>query len=189
MNISYIPVNKIKNNPANPRAITERQKAELRKSLNKFGFVEPIVLNNDLTVIGGHQRLATAIDLGHDKVPAFIVSLNQKDADELTIRLNKNQGHFDFELLESFPKSDLVAWGFESYEFGLNPNENDFDSPGDTKPTETEVDDPIVLKFVFESFDQKENAIAILSKVRNAFGLNLSQALTKLCQLYENSQL
>lgn len=62
----------------NPRIMLEQDKDELRKSIETFGLVEPIVANSDFTVIGGHQRLVVAREMGFKTVPCVIVTLDKK---------------------------------------------------------------------------------------------------------------
>ena len=50
-------VDKINVAPYNPRKIDEQEMAKLIDSLIAFGFVDPIIVNKDKTVIGGHQRI------------------------------------------------------------------------------------------------------------------------------------
>ena len=88
-------------NPAeyNPRRLTKKQYDDLKASLEKFGLVDPIIINSDNTVIGGHQRLKIVRELGAELVPAVRVNLSKEDERELNIRLNKNTGEFDLDVL------------------------------------------------------------------------------------------
>ena len=100
----------------NPRKIGTKEKMELTKSIKKFDFVEPIVINLNPkrlnVVIGGHQRLAVAKDLGIKAVPCVGLNLNIKDEQELNLRLNKNKGEFDTKLLAGFDEAILREVGF-----------------------------------------------------------------------------
>ena len=100
----------------NPRKIGSREKLELSKSIKKFDFVEPIVVNMNKKriniVVGGHQRLAIAKSLGYLEVPCVEVDLNERDEKELNLRLNKNKGEFDASLLAGLDKELLAEVGF-----------------------------------------------------------------------------
>lgn len=105
----------------NPRFITEAQLGHLTDSIRAFGFVEPVVVNLHPerlnVVIGGHQRLRVARDLGHKTVPVVEVYLPLERERELNLRLNKNVGEWDFNaLLENFSHAELNSWGFEPFE-------------------------------------------------------------------------
>ena len=72
----------------------------LKKSLQRFGLVEPIVWNERTNrVVGGHQRLAVEEDLGHDEVDVSVVNLDELKEKELNIALNKTGGRWDNEKL------------------------------------------------------------------------------------------
>ena len=56
MNIKKIQINKLKPATYNPRQISTKQYNDLKESIETFGLVDPIIVNNDMTIIGGHQR-------------------------------------------------------------------------------------------------------------------------------------
>lgn len=112
-------VKDLKEYEANPRKITEKCLKDLKKSIENFGIVEPIVINADNTIIGGHGRKQALISLGIEKVPVYVPTkkLNDKQVQELNVRLNKNiAGEWDFDKLnEWFEDSDLIEWGFGNW--------------------------------------------------------------------------
>ena len=56
MKIRNIEISKLKPATYNPRQITKKQVKDLKESIEKFGVVDPIIVNKDFTIIGGHQR-------------------------------------------------------------------------------------------------------------------------------------
>jgi hypothetical protein len=105
----------------NPRAITDKQREDLKKSLEKFGLAEVPAINTDNTILAGHQRLKILQLLGRGKeeidvrVPNRLLS--EAEAKEYNIRSNKNTGYFDDDILaEYFSSDELKEWGFESDE-------------------------------------------------------------------------
>jgi len=107
----------------NPRSLDRHQSKNLKDSLSKFGLCEPIVINTDGLIIGGHQRVRTLIKLKRRWVDVYIPEkqLTEKEVEELNIRLNKNQGSWDFDLLANhWHPSELVDWGFDEKELGLD---------------------------------------------------------------------
>ena len=72
---------------------------KLKESLLRFGTVEPLVINKDGTIIGGHQRYNVLKDLGEKKVPVSVVDLNKQDEKALNVALNKIDGEWDNEKL------------------------------------------------------------------------------------------
>jgi len=132
-------------NPAeyNPRQLTDKQYKQLKKSLKTFGCVEPVVINSNPMrkdiIVGGHQRCKVWFDLGNDTIPTVEVELDEAAEMELNVRLNKNTGEFDFDMLSSyFDMEVLKEWGFQDYEFGMTLDDDmtdDFDLPdGDKEP-------------------------------------------------------
>ena len=132
-------------NPAeyNPRQLTDKQYKQLKNSLKTFGCVEPVVINSNPMrkdiIVGGHQRCKVWADLGNDTIPTVEVELDEAAEMELNVRLNKNTGEFDFDMLSSyFDMEVLKEWGFQDYEFGMTLDDDmtdDFDLPdGDKEP-------------------------------------------------------
>ncbi|HDQ23227.1 MAG TPA: hypothetical protein ENN28_04690 [Candidatus Uhrbacteria bacterium] len=135
LKIHYISIELIKPNESNPRKMTPKQKEDLKENIQKFGFVDPLVLNQhkgrENFLIGGHQRLIIAKELGHKKVPVVFVDLDKEKESELLIRLNKNQGEWDIKLLADFDPKLLESIGFTSDEldniFQIEDNPEVFD--------------------------------------------------------------
>lgn len=108
-------------NGYNPRKISGNQKQDLQKSIETFGAVVPVVLNigsRTDVIIGGEQRIKIYADLGHKTVECMIPSreLSLEEERELNLRLNKNTGSWDEELLKNFDLSVLLDIGFEDDE-------------------------------------------------------------------------
>ncbi|MEI7510617.1 MAG: site-specific DNA-methyltransferase [Candidatus Peregrinibacteria bacterium] len=132
MEIQEILISALSPAKYNPRKISLLQKEHLKKSLEKFGFVDPIVVNSKdglNIIIGGHQRVKVWEEMGNKTVPVFFVELSEEDEKELNIRLNANGGEFDLVLLqEFFDEKVLGDWGLEVEfpEMDLVLSEDDF---------------------------------------------------------------
>jgi hypothetical protein len=118
----------------NPRRLSEIQLDDIKASLVKFGFVDPVIVNmhkkRKNIIVGGHQRVKVWEILGKSTVPCVEVKLSHEDEMELNIRLNKNTGEFDFDLLsEFFDKDDLSDWGFTDFE--LDEMKDEWNDPSD----------------------------------------------------------
>jgi len=94
-------INELTENKDNPRRLSKKRAEELKKSLGKFGVCQPIVIQPNGKIIGGHQRLKTIRSLGIDEVHVAIPSrtLSEREEQELTIGLNKISGDFDLDML------------------------------------------------------------------------------------------
>lgn len=125
--------------PYNPRQLTETQAKDLGKSLERFNLADPIVINANNRIIGGHQRINILKTKGALEVDVRVPSrqLTEHEEKELNLRLNKNLGEWDYDLLADFDEDLLKDVGFESKEldkiFQLDTAEAD-DVP-DARPT------------------------------------------------------
>ena len=122
--IQKVKLSQIKEYENNPRVLTEKKLKHLEESIKKFGMAEPLVLNADFTICGGHGRKKILERLNIAEVDCYLPnrSLNQEEFDELNIRLNKNTaGDFDMDILSSrFDIDDLTGMGFTLRDLGLD---------------------------------------------------------------------
>jgi ParB-like chromosome segregation protein Spo0J len=126
-----IPLGDLKINPRNPHTAQNESPHDIRTSLETFGVADPLVVNLDHTLIDGERRLYIMKDLGWTETPCFLPSrlLTEKECDELAIRLHKNIGNsWDFGvLLNEFELPDLINWGFDRTELGMNVGDLNID--------------------------------------------------------------
>ena len=93
----------------------------MKKSIETFGLVDPIIINACGTIIGGHQRFRILQEMETDKIPCVVLDLSKEKEMELNIRLNKSGGEFDMDLLANFFDVDsLVDWGFKHIDLDIN---------------------------------------------------------------------
>ena len=121
-------ISELKEADYNPRKISPEAFAQLKASLDNFECVEPAIININSErlniIIGGHQRIKAAKSLKWKTFPCIEVDLSLEREKELNIRLNKNTGEFDFDLLNSsFAVEDLISWGFDKEDFNLGIEE------------------------------------------------------------------
>jgi len=94
---------------------SSRKYEDLKRSIQKFGFVDPVVINYDNTLIGGHQRVNVARDMGIEEIPAYRVNIQNKDDERaLNIALNKIMGSWDDEALKS------IFEGFKAIDYDMS---------------------------------------------------------------------
>jgi DNA modification methylase len=121
MKIEQIKASKLKPATYNPRQISTKQYKDLSKSIATFGLVDPIIVNKDFTVIGGHQRLKVLNEMQTDTIPCVVLDLSKEKERELNVRLNKNTGDFDIDILANeFDIDELVDWGFKHIDLDIN---------------------------------------------------------------------
>jgi DNA modification methylase len=138
-NIEQIEINKLVPAEYNPRRLTKKQHDDIKASLEKYGFVDPVIVNThpdrQNVIIGGHQRVKVWKSMGNDTAPCVLVACDIKEEQELNVRLNKNTGEFDWDMLANhFDQADLIEWGFEHHEFGVIET---------LEPEKTEGDDDV----------------------------------------------
>jgi DNA modification methylase len=135
-NIEQIEISKLVPAEYNPRRLTKKQHDDIKASLEKYGFVDPVIVNThpdrQNVIIGGHQRVKVWQAMGNDTAPCVLVACDIKEEQELNVRLNKNTGEFDWDMLANhFDQADLIEWGFDPQEFGeietLEPEETEGD--------------------------------------------------------------
>lgn len=115
--IVSVPIADLKPSEYNPRKLDKATHRELTKSIKKFGLVDPIIANSaekrKNIVIGGHQRLSIAKELNYTEVPVVYLDIpNLKKEKELNLRLNRNIGEFDMDLLKNMDLDLLLDVGF-----------------------------------------------------------------------------
>ena len=88
--VSYVDPSALTAAPRNARQHSERQVAQIAASINEFGFIVPIVTDEQGTVLAGHGRLAAARQLGLPKVPVVKIG-HLNDAQKRAFRLADNR--------------------------------------------------------------------------------------------------
>lgn len=100
----------------NPRQMTERQAGNLRRSLEKLNLIDIPAIDTNDKIVGGHQRIMTMILLERGEEIIDVRVPNRKLTDEefleANLRLNKNLGEWDYDLLTNFDEEMLkfVGW-------------------------------------------------------------------------------
>ena len=148
----------------NPRQLTRDQYEQLAKSLSRFGLADPLIINADNTIIGGHQRkrvlllshLVSDDDTVDVRVPHRLLS--EREVEELNIRLNKNTGEWDYDILaNAFDIEDLLDWGFSEVELHIDSLTDLFSDD----PDAGEQNIPEQYLVVIECNDEQQQAIVL----------------------------
>ena len=112
----------------NPRQLTKDQYKHLKDSIDRFGLVDPIIVNKNKKrkniIIGGHQRVKVAKDMNIKEVPVIELDLTYDRERELNVRLNANTGEWDTDILANmFELDELQDWGFDDIDLKLFEDE------------------------------------------------------------------
>ena len=155
MNIQKVKLSEIKSNPNNPRIIKDDKFHKLVKSIKEFPKmleIRPIVVNQDMIVLGGNMRLKACKEAGLKEV--FIVKADDLTEDEqkqFIIKDNVGFGEWDWEMLANeWEAEELEEWGLDVPTFEEEPSIEDL--IGDEK------NKPATMKITFESPEQLQEA-------------------------------
>lgn len=98
---------------------------KLKRSIEQFGYVEPVIWNKTTgRIVGGHQRLKVLMDMGIDEIDCVVVEVSEEKEKALNIALNKISGEWDKEKL-SLLIADLQGADFDVSLTGFEPAEID----------------------------------------------------------------
>lgn len=111
-------------NPRKDLQPNDLEYKSIKNSIEKFGYVQPIILNSNNVVVGGNQRLKVLKELGYKNVECVLVDLDENEEKALNIALNKIDGVWDDEKLKNI-LNDLHKVEFDLNFTGFNPNELD----------------------------------------------------------------
>ena len=156
MNIQKIEITKLKPAEYNPRKDLKPEDEEyqrIKKSILEYGCVIPLVVNKDMTIIGGHQRLKILKDLGYNEIECVIVDYNKNKEKGCNITLNNENvsGEWDNlklkELMAELQKEDFdmenTGFSFDEVDDILKDitgsKEDDFDLEKELKEIEETI--------------------------------------------------
>lgn len=140
-----IPVGDLRPAAYNPRKklkAGDKEYEKIKNSIQEFGYVEPIIVNYNMTVIGGHQRLTVLKDLGYIEVECVVLHIeDEHKVKALNVALNKITGAWNEQLLADL-LVDLQSADFNTDLTGFEPAEIDqlFSKVHNKKITEDDFD-------------------------------------------------
>ena len=121
LQISYVPISSLRHPEKNPRTWSKEAREQLKESITRYGAVDPLIINSapdrEGVIVGGNFRFEILKELLYEEVPVVHVNIPDpaKEA-QLIIRLNKNTGDWDLDLLAEFDELLLLDVGFDSSE-------------------------------------------------------------------------
>ena len=119
-------VSSLKDYHKNPRKLSKHDAEHLQKSLEKFGLIDKPIINPDGVLIGGHQRKNILKKLKVKEIECWVPerALDEKEVEELNVRLNRATGEWDWEVLgNQWEPDELIEWGFTPEEMFGNQDE------------------------------------------------------------------
>jgi DNA modification methylase len=150
--IIEVKVGEIKANPNNPRIIKDDKFKQLVKSIQEFPEMlklRPIVVNDDMVVLGGNMRLKACKEAGLKSIPIIKASLlTEEQQKEFIVKDNVGYGEWDWDdLANNWDAEQLTDWGLDIPNFEaevLEAEEDDFEVP------DGGIETDIVLGDLFE---------------------------------------
>lgn len=137
-------------NPRKDLQPNDTEYIKIKRSIETFGYVDPIIVNERTGVIvGGHQRLKVLKDLGYDEVDVSVVDLSEENEKALNVALNKISGEWDFallkDLLEELDASsiDVELTGFDIDEMENLMNQFQVEEEGEVDEDDFDIEEAI----------------------------------------------
>lgn len=125
MQIQLIKISEIKLNPNNPRVIRDDKFKKLVQSIKDFPKmleIRPIVVNDDMIVLGGNMRLKACKEAGLKEVPVIkAADLTEDEQRQFIIKDNVGFGEWDWDVLANeWNSEELEEWGLDLPDFGTD---------------------------------------------------------------------
>lgn len=164
-----VKVSSLKPNPNNPRLIKDDKFHKLVTSIKEFPEmmqIRPIVVNEDMIILGGNMRYKAAKEAGLKEIPIIkAVGLTEEKQREFIIKDNVSGGEWDWnDLANNWDAGQLEEWGLDIPGFDLNADElgEDFTLPdGDKAPFQQ-----MTFTLADEQAEQIKNAIADIKETQ-----------------------
>jgi DNA modification methylase len=135
-----IKISQVKSNPNNPRLIKNDKFKKLVKSVQDFPEMlelRPIVVDENMIVLGGNMRLKACIEAGLKEVWIEVADLTEQQKKEFTIKDNVGFGEWEWDMLANeWEQTELEDWGLDGFPFEdkvLEAEEDNFELPDEIK--------------------------------------------------------
>jgi len=129
-----VKISEVKLNPNNPRLIKDDKFAKLVQSIKDFPEmlnIRPVVVNQDMVVLGGNMRLKACIDAGMGEIPVIVTDLSEEQQREFLIKDNVSGGEWDWDILaDNWDDVKLNEWGLDIPGYGMDGEFNESEGYG-----------------------------------------------------------
>jgi len=148
MKTEMVKITEIQKNPDNPRLIKNNKFEKLVQSIKDFPEMlnlRPIVVNNEMVVLGGNMRLAACKEAGLKNIPIIKADdLTEEQQKEFIIKDNVSLGEWDWDMLgNEWEGTELGDWGLDIPNFDTD-QENEFNDLSDKIKNDFRIE--IILK-------------------------------------------
>lgn len=198
MKSKMMSVNSLVLNNENPRIIKEAKFNKLVKSLTEFPQMlelRPVVVDEEMVVLGGNMRLRAAMHLGFKEVPVVVATgLTEEQKNEFIVKDNVSFGEWDWDMLaDTWDQEALIEWGFEAYNFGASSNIlNSFGDDEGVTPPSNEANAPKITdegyvrwEIVIKEEDKKY-LVSLLGNFARSENLSLGDAFMTIIKSFKH---
>jgi hypothetical protein len=175
--IEQVPLKQIKPNPKNPRTIKDSKFRQLVQSIKEFPDmlkVRPIVVDENMIVLGGNQRLKACREAGLKDI--WIINakfLTPSQQQEFMIKDNTSFGEWDWEVLtDGWKRNDLTTWGIELPQFVDIISEPQIDEDIIASRLQTYINATVKHVSLYFTAQRYEEVLQICQEIADREGLN-----------------
>jgi ParB-like chromosome segregation protein Spo0J len=152
--MQLVKLSEVKLNPNNPRLIKDDKFKKLVQSIKDFPEmlnIRPIVVNQDMIILGGNMRYKACKEAGLKEIPIIKTDLTEEQQREFLIKDNTSGGEWDWGILANeWDTEQLEAWGLDLIKFDLEPDYEDLIGEEKNKPA--------TMKITFKTVEQLQQA-------------------------------
>jgi len=145
-----VKISDIKANPNNPRLIKDDKFKKLVQSIKDFPEmlnIRPIVVNQDMVILGGNMRYKACKEAGLKEVPVIITNLSEEKQREFLIKDNVSGGEWNWEVLANeWDNEELESWGLDIPSFEVDEDDDNLEDK------EVEAHAKLTDKFIVPPF-------------------------------------
>ena len=177
MNIQVVKIKDIKNNPNNPRIIKDDKFKKLVASIREFPKmleIRPIVVNDDMIVLGGNMRLKAIKELGLTEAPIIKISdLTDEQQRQFIIKDNAGFGEWDWNMLANeWDNDELKKWALDIPSFNLLIEEPEIDKDLLSNAMDIYINNTIKQIVLYFENDKYIEVLNSLNSIAENEGLN-----------------
>jgi predicted RNA methylase len=152
LEVRKIPLSIIKFDDTNPNRLSKEQLESLKLVMQKYGYLAPVILNKDFTIIDGEHRVKIYQELGKNEIPAYVIDVDDIDHKILRQLMNKLRGEHDkqkdalefklifesdrldeFSKLIAQPREDFERILANKFQIGFEKDEKPLELPKEVK--------------------------------------------------------
>jgi hypothetical protein len=191
--IKKVKIAEVKPNPNNPRLIKDDKFRKLVKSIQEFPDmlnVRPIVVNQDMVVLGGNMRLKAIKEAGYKDIAVQIVDWSEDQQKEFIVKDNASFGEWNWDdLANNWDEEQLVEWGVDAWVNKGNDDllELDAKTEEETSNAPKITDEGYSLFEIVMLHENKVHLFDVLNQVKREFLFDKTEdALMEIIRVYEN---